>query len=368
MSTQSDQNTGLGRSDLDSRRVGVRGLRYPIAVLDRSQRTQNTVADIDLYVDNPSAIDDAPVHRFIEVLNTVHGELTIRNLPRILSEVQRAFEAPIAGIEARFPYFMQKQAPTSGLRSLMEYPCRFSATLDGQEQTFLLGARIPVESAENPKTGSDGRVSLERSVIEVQLRSRDFVWLEDLIETVESCGSVPVYPLLTSKDEKALLDVAFSRPIPMQALGQSVVCALSQKWGTDMIHVRVESQSAMYDHQSFTEVTWLAEPTTNDESIKNLGLSLGDGDFSFGAWLRAERARLRLSQAGLAKAIGVTASFLSRMESDARAPTSALIDNLARMLGHDPLHVGLRAGLLPTDMVRKVQAKPELFQKLMNTL
>ena len=59
-------------------RVGIRKLRYPISVLDKEKRVQHTVADLGLFVGLPHEFKGTHMSRFIEVLNTVRGELTIR--------------------------------------------------------------------------------------------------------------------------------------------------------------------------------------------------------------------------------------------------------------------------------------------------
>ena len=42
-------------------KVGVKGIRYPIVVLDRSQGTQQTVASINMFVNLPKEIGRAHV-------------------------------------------------------------------------------------------------------------------------------------------------------------------------------------------------------------------------------------------------------------------------------------------------------------------
>ena len=70
-------------------RVGIEELSYPVQVLDRSQKWQHTVAEIALSVRLPQHFKGTHMSRFVEVLNSVHGEMTFRNLPEILGTVQR---------------------------------------------------------------------------------------------------------------------------------------------------------------------------------------------------------------------------------------------------------------------------------------
>ena len=135
MTTQNlpDHANETDHRELDIDRVGIRGLRYPITVLDKNSDLQHTVADLGLFVGLPQEFKGTHMSRFIEVLNTVRGELTIRNLPAILGQIQRTLEAEDAFLDAEFPYFVEKAAPVSGARSLMEYKCRFEAAVRGLE-------------------------------------------------------------------------------------------------------------------------------------------------------------------------------------------------------------------------------------------
>ena len=103
--------------------VGVSGLRYPISVLDRQQVKQQTVAQLSLAVDLPHHFKGTHMSRFIEVLNEHRGEVTMRTLPVILQDLRERLDAQSARVEAAFPYFLERTAPASGARALMDYEC-----------------------------------------------------------------------------------------------------------------------------------------------------------------------------------------------------------------------------------------------------
>src|SRR5215510_4645547 len=108
--------------------VGVTDLRYPISVLDRQNGKQQTVASMTMSVDLPHHFKGTHMSRFIEVLNKHHGEMTLRTLPGILSELKQRLEAESAHLEVIFPYFLERVAPVSGARALMDYECSFSGS------------------------------------------------------------------------------------------------------------------------------------------------------------------------------------------------------------------------------------------------
>jgi len=110
-------------------KVGVKDIRYPIVVLDKVNKTQHTTASINMYVDLPHSFKGTHMSRFVEILNEYRGEVTVRNFPEILKRMLGRFTATTAHLEVEFPYFIEKTAPVSGAKGLMEYMCKYSGTL-----------------------------------------------------------------------------------------------------------------------------------------------------------------------------------------------------------------------------------------------
>src|SRR4051794_35281792 len=105
--------------------VGVSNLRYPIVVLDRANRRQHTVASLTMSVNLPHHFKGTHMSRFVEVLNEHRGEVTMFTLPAMLGELRSRLQAESARVEVRFPYFLERVAPVSGARALMDYECSF---------------------------------------------------------------------------------------------------------------------------------------------------------------------------------------------------------------------------------------------------
>jgi GTP cyclohydrolase IB len=103
--------------------AGVTDLRYPIIVLDREHQKQQTIARLTMSVGLPHHFKGTHMSRFIEVLNEHRGEVTMRTLPSILRDLKERLEAESARIEVAFPYFIEREAPVSGARALMDYEC-----------------------------------------------------------------------------------------------------------------------------------------------------------------------------------------------------------------------------------------------------
>lgn len=228
-------------------KVGVKDIRYPIVVMDKSKEHQQTVARINMYVDLPHHFKGTHMSRFIEILNQYHGQVSIDRMNTMLRDMKEHLEASCAHLELEFPYFIEKRAPASGALSLMEYQCRMQGSL-AEDYDFVLGVTVPMTSlCPCSREISERGAHNQRSAVTVEIRYTDHIWLEDLISWVEECGSAPVFALLKREDEKALTELAYDNPMFVE----DVVRAVTQRLLT------------------VPEVTWFKVACENFESIHN---------------------------------------------------------------------------------------------------
>lgn len=244
--------------------VGVTNLRYPIVVLDRQQERQETVGQISMSVDLPHHFKGTHMSRFIEVLNMYRGEITLRNLPEMLDELKRKLEAEKARVEVRFPYFLEKAAPKSGAKALMDYSCAFVGEANGKKCDLILGLEVPVTSlCPCSKAISEKGAHNQRGYIGIQVRTtqdkngkRHFIWIEELIEIAERAASAPVYPFLKREDEKYVTAQAYDNPVFVEDMVRNVAAQLQDDLRVAWFHVRAENQESIHNHNAFAEIEW----------------------------------------------------------------------------------------------------------------
>ena len=126
-----DKQSERDHRELRIDKVGVRGLRFPMQIRDKARSLQNTVATIGMFVDLPKEFKGTHMSRFIEVLNA-HGNIVhVENIEDILHAMQAKLNAATSHLEMEFPFFLEKQAPVSGMTSVMDYTARFDAAAIG---------------------------------------------------------------------------------------------------------------------------------------------------------------------------------------------------------------------------------------------
>lgn len=340
-------------------RVGIKGLAYPIVVWDRENRMQHTVATVDATVSLPADVKGTHMSRFVEVLNGVRGELSLKNLPGVLAEVQRRLGAEHAHLDVRFPYFMNKHAPVSGAAALVEYRAGFHATRHGDHFDFVLEVGVPVTTlCPCSKAVSERGAHNQRGWVTVEVRSAEFLWIEDVVEAVEACASSPLFALLKREDEKWVTERAYDRPAFVEDLIREVTVALRDR--ATWLRVSVENLESIHNHSAWAALTWTGDAPEAPPVERDEGCRLDPGVAEpFGAWLRAQRVARGWSQNDLAVRIGLRAPHLSKVEGGERSVPPACFDALAEALGQDADVLRLRAGLIPEGLMARLQADPE---------
>ncbi|MBN1949198.1 MAG: GTP cyclohydrolase I FolE2 [Candidatus Cloacimonetes bacterium] len=245
--------TDLRKITID--KVGVKNVRYPIIVEDRARGTQHTVADLDIYVQLPHDHRGTHMSRFLEVLNRFHQENFIPNLQEFLQATKLALKAEAAYTTIKFPYFMEKKAPVSGIASLQAYNCIFEASLDNNFQ-LIIGVEVPVTSlCPCSREISDFGAHNQRSIISLKVRFHDFIWLEELIEMVEDTASSQIYPLLKRVDEKFVTEQAYKNPAFVEDIVRELTLKLMQDNRITDFQVEAENLESIHSHNAYASVS-----------------------------------------------------------------------------------------------------------------
>ena len=102
-------------------KVGIKGIKHPVIVMDRSGGEQHTIAEFNMYVNLPHNFKGTHMSRFVEILNQYESEISVKSFNDMLEKVAERLEADSGHIEMTFPYFVKKTAPVSGVQSLLDY-------------------------------------------------------------------------------------------------------------------------------------------------------------------------------------------------------------------------------------------------------
>lgn len=235
-------------------RVGVRGVTYPIRVLDRANVVQHTIGNFTLTVDLPSHFKGTHMSRFLEALNANGGELSVNAIPSLLEDMRTRLHAQTAHLEVAFHFFIQKPAPVTGKSGIMGYDCKFIAT--GTDKVdFVLQVVVPVTTlCPCSKEISQYGAHNQRGYVTVQVRAKDMVWIEDVIEIIESRGSAPLYPVLKRPDEKFVTEQAYENPRFVEDMIREVAGAFDADSRISWYSIEVENHESIHAHNAYASL------------------------------------------------------------------------------------------------------------------
>ena len=238
-------------------KVGIKNLRYPITVLDRKNGFQHTVASINMYVDLPHKYKGTHMSRFVEILHILQPEVSFKRLAEVLEEMKKHLNAESAHIEVTFPYFIDKAAPATGARGLMDYTCRIIGFSDPEGRLDLVSEVIVPISSVCPcskEISSEGAHN-QRGEVRLQTRFRKFIWMEDMIELVEEYASCEVFSVLKRADEKYVTEKAFSNPKFVEDIVRDISKRLKEDENITWFSVSAENFESIHNHSAYASIT-----------------------------------------------------------------------------------------------------------------
>lgn len=241
--------------------AGVRGVRHPIVVLDRRYAKQETVATLSMSTQVVASAKGAHMSRFIEALNDWVDELTVRTAPGLLSDIAQRLASPSVWLEVEFPYFIERRAPVTGARGLLDVDCRFECRLTEQTFDFVMTVTVPVTTVcPCSRAISDYGAHNQRGRVTITVRptvvegEHEFVWIEDLVDVAERAASAPVYPVLKRPDERFVTMQAYDHPAFVEDVVRSVATQLDAE--PRILNYRVEAvnDESIHNHAAFARL------------------------------------------------------------------------------------------------------------------
>ncbi|CAN2041470.1 GTP cyclohydrolase FolE2 [Candidatus Magnetomoraceae bacterium gMMP-15] len=238
-------------------KVGIKGFRYPITVLDRKKRVQNTIASINMYVDLPHNYKGTHMSRFVEMLHILKPEFSVKKFYLILEDMKKLLNAASAHIEIAFPYFIEKIAPVSNCAGLMDYDCRFIGSSDSSGQPDIITeVQVPITSVcPCSKEISNQGAHNQRGTVTVSYRFEKFVWIEDMIELVERCASCEVYSVLKRVDEKFVTERAYENPKFVEDIVRDIALQIQKDSNIKWFSVSAENFESIHNHSAYAFIT-----------------------------------------------------------------------------------------------------------------
>jgi GTP cyclohydrolase I len=234
----------------------VRAIKHPI-IVETAEGPQPSVAMIDMSVFLPSDVKGTHMSRFLEILQAQDSALSVQAMKTMMREMLSRLDSNAGTITMKFPYFVRKVAPVSGVASLMDYEVTLEADNNGKSTDVYLSVVVPVTSlCPCSKKISEYGAHNQRSHITIRALVVDGVTVEELIRMAEESASCELWGLLKRPDEKYVTERAYDTPKFVEDLVRDV--AIRLRASKRVLAYRIESENfeSIHNHSA---VAWIEE-------------------------------------------------------------------------------------------------------------
>jgi GTP cyclohydrolase IB len=238
-------------------RVGIKGLRYPLIF-----NGQATVAEFKMTVALPASQKGTHMSRFLALLEAHQESTTSHSVGRLHHEMLTLLAATEGTLEATFPLFVRKQAPVTGVASMLDYTTTLQVYGSAHSAVTRLTVLVPVTSlCPCSKTVSDYGAHNQRSHVTIAVSGKSLsfgVLPQVLIDVAERQASSQLYGLLKRADEKFVTEQAYDNPKFVEDLVRDVAVELkkvSESEHFENWQVEAENFEAIHNHSAYALVT-----------------------------------------------------------------------------------------------------------------
>ena len=170
--------------------VGIKALRHPIRVLGGDGEVKHTVATFDMTVRLAHDVKGTHMSRFVEVLESNEDAFSAPTFGALLNCMVERLDVSEGRIQVAFPYFIEKSAPVSGVKSLLDVEVLLTGEIKGDIINVITKVTVPVTSlCPCSKEISAYGAHNQRSHISISVRSAVPITIEDVVRIAEDQAS-----------------------------------------------------------------------------------------------------------------------------------------------------------------------------------
>ena len=238
-------------------RVGITDLKLPIYVLQKDNKIQHSVANIDCFVDLESNLKGINMSRIpIAIHKYLDSPLSKSLIEAICENIRIKSESKICQLIYSFPYFIKKISPISKEPGLVIYPIKFRGIKSENEFLFEItvsatttslcpcSKEISIGGAHNQKCNID---------ITYQMNSDEYIWIEDIINIAEESSSCEIFSVLKRSDEKFVTEKAYNNPYFVEDITRNCYVKLLEK-NIETFKIEVTSDESIHNHKAYAQL------------------------------------------------------------------------------------------------------------------
>ncbi|MEP7155302.1 MAG: GTP cyclohydrolase FolE2 [Betaproteobacteria bacterium] len=236
-------------------RVGIKSIRHPIRVRTESGAISHTVATFSMNVRLAHNMKGTHMSRFVEILENNPEAFSATSMAALLEHMVARLEVTEGRIDMQFPFFVEKAAPVSGLKSLMDYEVSLSGEIRNGVTRITTKVVVPVTSlCPCSKEISAYGAHNQRSHVTISVRCSEPMSIEEVVRVAEEQASCELYGMLKRPDEKYVTERAYDNPKFVEDLVRDVAAALDGDARVEAYTVESENFESIHNHSAYAMI------------------------------------------------------------------------------------------------------------------
>ncbi len=258
------------QSSVDTRkiainRVGIKSIRHPVRVNGAvGGPIQHTIATFAMSVRLSEDVKGTHMSRFVELIENNAEPITVPTFGKLLERMVDRLGVAEGHIDMSFPYFIEKVAPVSRVKSMLDYEITLSGEIKGNVTRITTKIVAPVTSlCPCSKEISAYGAHNQRSHISISVRqaananangAADEMSIDEIIRVAEEQASAELYGILKRVDEKFVTERAYDNPKFVEDLVRDIASALDRDQRIEAYTVECENFESIHNHSAFAVV------------------------------------------------------------------------------------------------------------------
>jgi GTP cyclohydrolase IB len=242
-------------------RVGIKSIRHPVRVVGATNGSsggavQHTIATFAMSVRLSADIKGTHMSRFVELIENNVEPISVPSFAKLLERMVERLGVTEGRIEMSFPYFIEKVAPVSLAKSMLDYEVTLAGHIKNDVTRITTKVVAPVTSlCPCSKEISAYGAHNQRSHISITVRqAADAISIEEIIRVAEDQASAELYGILKRVDEKFVTERAYDNPKFVEDLVRDIAAALDADARVEAYIVESENFESIHNHSAFAVI------------------------------------------------------------------------------------------------------------------
>lgn len=240
--------------------VGISEVKLPMVVQDRERGRQQVTATIRISASLAPAERGTHMSRFVELLDRFKSRpLNPELLEVLLENVVDRLDAARSYLDVSFLYFRTKRSPLTKEPALMGYSCRLGGDCENRaDKKFrkIVEVEVPILTlCPCSKAISEFGAHNQRTSVRAAVEMAESIWIEELVDLVESEGSCEVYPLLKRPDEKFVTEASYNNPKFVEDVVRDIALKFKSDPRVAAYRIECESLESIHAHNAYAIIS-----------------------------------------------------------------------------------------------------------------